>query len=665
ENVQNNDGGWRYSVGAFEPSDCSVSGWVMLALKTARVAKLEVQPQTISRMMSFFASQYADGLTYYQRPVTEPVTDPRGGPGGTITILKGPWLVTDATTGVGMMAVEFFQHKLDSPIVQGGAAYLADKADALAPPTPGAGGVELRFRGFNAHRKAIFDSQQIPASTDYYLWYNCTMAMFQAGGDPWKRWNGAMRDRLIALQVPGEGCDRGSWIPQGDAYGDWGGRIYTTALALLTLEVYYRFQRVADEPTEPLADAPGKPPDVPEQPELGVVADTPEGLYAARTKPKTAEWLAARGGTAESQKAVEDGLDWLARHQGEEGHWGADCLGSTDPNSRCDRSAPCEGPGLPYEIAHTGLALLAFQAAGHYYFNGQKYSGQVARGLDYFVEEQAPDGSIVGSQNPSPELMRAGAPFQRNFMYEHAIGTLALCEACAVALAEGQKPDPRYQRAAQRAVSFIEKEQHRDGGWRYGGDRHALDEKSDCSVSGWVMLALKTAGEAKVHVSPQTISQMTDFFAAHYVHGRTIYQLPSTPGGDAIIGMGMMAVEFFEHKLESPVVQNGAAYLASEADVIRDRPAISAYYSWCNGTMAMFQAGGEPWNRWNGVIRDHVVSIQVHSQSCDRGSWPPDDQWGLQGGRIYATALAVLTLEVYYRYQRIAGQPEKEKEYRR
>jgi len=472
---------------------------------------------------------------------------------------------------------------------------------------------------------------------------------------------------------------------------------------------------------------PPEPPGVRQEPKVSIVADTPTGLYAARTMKKTAAWLAERGGTVESQKAVEDGLNWLARHQGEAGHWGADCLGK-EPNSRCEEKAPCQGAGRAYEIAQTGLALLAFQAAGHYDFNGQKYSGQVAQGLDYLVSEQAPDGSIVGSQNPTPEQMKAGALFERNFMYEHAMATFALCEACAVAVAEGRKSDPRYQAAAERAVSFIEKIQHDDGGWRYMVD---ASEASDCSVSGWVMLALKTAREANISVSPKTISRMMDFFAAHYMDDRkddrkevanppiivdydgqpvrsyhgTNYVDYTHVGGpiqvtsDAMTGVGMMAVEFFEHKLDAPIVQWGAGYLADKAGALtlmgRSTPAkksatyfidksgpkdvvtsvdatgkvvtpmdvvapIGGYYIWYNCTMAMFQAGGEPWKRWNGVIRDRVVSLQVPGEGCDRGSWPPDDEFGDAGGRIYSTALAVLTLEVYYRFQRIAGQPEKE-----
>jgi hypothetical protein len=411
-------------------------------------------------------------------------------------------------------------------------------------------------------------------------------------------------------------------------------------------------------PPDPVAEAKTEPVVVTQEPPPGIVADTPQTLYAERTKPKTPDWLAAHGGTIESQNAVDDGLNWLARHQGEDGHWGADCLGA-DSHSRCDQQAPCQGPGDAYEVAHTGLAVLAFQAAGNYYFNGQKYSDRVTKGLDYLVAEQALDGSIVGSQNPSQEQVAAGAPFQQYFMYEHAIATFALCEACAVALAEGKPPDPRYLNAAERAVIFLETVQHVDGGWRYStNDR----EVSDCSVSGWVMLALKSAREAKLGLLPRTISGMLAFFSRHHVGDRTYYFNPSQQGTDAMTGVGMMAVAFFKHKLDSPIVTGGAAYLAAKADVRHERGALPEcdYYLWYNCTMAMFQVGGEPWKRWNDAVREHVIRLQVGGDGCDRGSWPPADQWSSRGGRIYSTALAVLTLEVYYRFQRVAGQPENE-----
>ena len=62
--------------------------------------------------------------------------------------------------------------------------------------------------------------------------------MHHVGGDRWKQWNDKMRPLLIEMQTK-EGHESGSWTPGGH-YDTVGGRLYMTALAVCTLEVYYR-----------------------------------------------------------------------------------------------------------------------------------------------------------------------------------------------------------------------------------------------------------------------------------------------------------------------------------------------------------------------------------------------------------------------------------------
>ena len=83
-----------------------------------------------------------------------------------------------------------------------------------------------------------------------YYWYYGTLAMYQHGGDAWSRWNAAVRDQLVQRQR-NSGHIAGSWDPDDSLYGAKGGRIYCTALATLTLEVYYRFLRLYDDPKLP------------------------------------------------------------------------------------------------------------------------------------------------------------------------------------------------------------------------------------------------------------------------------------------------------------------------------------------------------------------------------------------------------------------------------
>ena len=83
------------------------------------------------------------------------------------------------------------------------------------------------------------------------LKYYATLALYQHGGEPWSRWNAMIRDRIVGLQRA-SGHQTGSWDPDESLYGTKGGRIYGTTLAAMTLEVYYRYLRLYDEPKIPL-----------------------------------------------------------------------------------------------------------------------------------------------------------------------------------------------------------------------------------------------------------------------------------------------------------------------------------------------------------------------------------------------------------------------------
>ncbi len=74
---------------------------------------------------------------------------------------------------------------------------------------------------------------------DLYYWYYGTLAMYQYGGDGWQAWNNSLRDLLVADQRVGTHAI-GSWGPKAP-WGPYGGRVFSTAVSTLCLEVYYRF----------------------------------------------------------------------------------------------------------------------------------------------------------------------------------------------------------------------------------------------------------------------------------------------------------------------------------------------------------------------------------------------------------------------------------------
>lgn len=366
-------------------------------------------------------------------------------------------------------------------------------------------------------------------------------------------------------------------------------------------------------------------------------------IYSRRTAEDRDEWIQDYGGSPISEQSVTEGLAWLARHQGQNGSWQSQYLGN-GAESLCEDDGKCKSPGGRFSMATTGLSLLAFQAGGHYYFNDQKYSGVVKRGLDWLVKNQREDGGLYGAD-------RAGRNGQ--FMYEHGIATFALAEACALSRSFQRDVEGDYQQALERAVKFIVEGQHSDGGWRYSPNKY---EGGDTSVSGWQVLALKTAKEAGFKLNDNLIDGIRKFFKGCETgeNGRTGY-VPGTILSDATTGVGMLVHQFFLDQQESDLINKAAPYLADLAEEKWKGGRGTDYYLWYNCTLAMFQAGQhahkEEWNRWNNVIRDRLIALQRGQDAgCERGSWDPADGHDRSGGRVYSTALAVLTLEVYYRF---------------
>jgi hypothetical protein len=84
-----------------------------------------------------------------------------------------------------------------------------------------------------------------------------------------------------------------------------------------------------------------------------------------------------------------------------------------------------------------------------------------------------------------------------------------------------------------------------------------------------------------------------------------------------------------------------------------DPKATNLYYDFY-ATQVLHHWGGPEWTAWNQKLRDYLVRTQS-SAGHAAGSWHFQDQHGDRGGRLYSTAMAVMTLEVYYRYLPLYG----------
>lgn len=369
------------------------------------------------------------------------------------------------------------------------------------------------------------------------------------------------------------------------------------------------------------------------------------------------------GGSQETEGAVLVALKWLARHQNEDGSWSI-----ADYGKRCGRldkykGTTCEPTGLQgkldakqfnFDAGATGLALLAFLGAGYTHASKETYEGicfgdVVKHGLAHLLHNQDMDGCF-------------GPRDGDHYMYNHAIAALAMSEA------HGLTGMHKFKEPAQKGIDFLIDAQTPGKGW--GGVRRAAAD--DTSILGWAVMALKSADVSglsfdKTAAYDGARAWLDSVTAKSESGGKTVYKTRYRLADDADVfvpgvnegfknhptATGIMALSrIFMDKKRTAEVTGGADLLAQ--DLPRwDGKSIDFFY-WYVGTMALYQCDGPDgakWREWNKAMVDALVENQNAAAAEDKiGSWEPVDRWSCGGGRVYATAINALTLEVYYRY---------------
>ncbi len=368
------------------------------------------------------------------------------------------------------------------------------------------------------------------------------------------------------------------------------------------------------------------------------VARRARPAFQARDPRRRGQVAQSRGGSPETEAAVEAGLAFLARHQMPDGSWSLHRFAE----------GKGYGPGVGIAQMHsdtaaTGLALLAFLGAGYTHLEG-KYRTQVAAGLQWLIRHQKPNG----------DLFTGGSRYA--WLYSHGIAAIALCEAY------GMTQDPQLRLPAQKALQFIVAAQHPTlGGWRY---RPGVG--TDTSVSGWQLMALKSGELAGLEVPRQVYDRLRSWLARAqwpqnpglYVYRPSArYQHQRTPSR-AMTAEALLMQLYLGHSPQGPMLQQGARYLRNHLPRYTAQGAQRDAYYWYYATQVMFHVGGEHWQVWNRHQRQVLLETQVKEGPL-AGSWDPlvpvPDRWGPAAGRIYVTALHLLILEVYYRHLPLYG----------
>jgi hypothetical protein len=338
------------------------------------------------------------------------------------------------------------------------------------------------------------------------------------------------------------------------------------------------------------------------------------GELAGRSGAQRAKLVTEGGGNSNSERCVTNGLKWLAKYQQLDGKWsfhhGFDDPGTLD---KCTTAA-------------TGLAVLSFLGAGHTHKSDQShYKSNVEKGIKYLVSQVKRQGTLGDLR---------GKVVSNEGMYAHAIATLALCEAYS------QTRDSDLKNAAQWAINFIVAAQDPEGGgWRY-----VPHQPGDTTVTGWQLMALKSARNGRLNFPEKTLAGASRFLDSVQVLGGSRYGYDRRGESPSMTAIGLLCRMYLGWTHENQALGTGVDYLSqigpSHNDIYYDYYATQVLHHW----------GGKDWQKWNEKLRDQLIDTQVKRGDA-LGSWKPTGDSGSgPGGRLYQTCLSIMTLEVYYRY---------------
>lgn len=336
------------------------------------------------------------------------------------------------------------------------------------------------------------------------------------------------------------------------------------------------------------------------------------GTFYGRSGATREKRLIEGGGTKASEAAVAEGLNWLIRVQSPDGRW------MMDGNFK--------DKGQPNDIAGTAFGLLPFLGAGktHKASKDNPWDKPIERALLFLIRKQDKKTGNFGGG-----------------MYAHALATIAMSEAY------GLTQDPVLRRPAQMAVNYLLAAQHSEGGWRY-----SPGQPGDTSVTGWAVMALKSARMASLDVPEVAFKKAINYFNNCCNEATEGYGYVGKGGSATMSAVGLLCRQYLQSW--GP---NNLRMIKGIQNNIKPLPpgATRNMYYYYYATQVMHHFGGDEWKAWNEKMREDLIrrqdKVDVPGYGPLKGSWSPvGDPHGRVGGRLMETSLCLLTLEVYYRY---------------
>jgi hypothetical protein len=307
--------------------------------------------------------------------------------------------------------------------------------------------------------------------------------------------------------------------------------------------------------------------------------------------------------SAEQRKAVQKGLEYLAKNQHKDGHW--------------------EAFSGQYPVTMTGISGMALLMEGSTIREG-KYKDNIRRAVDWLMSHSMPNG-MLGNPNIPGEAGR--------YMYGHGFATLFL--ACVVGEEEEGDRRRRLVDILERACKFSHAAQTNRGGWGYVSAREGSNF-DEGSVTITQVQALRAARNAGIIVPQEAIKM-----AQKYLHDSTntqggiVYSLGGGGGGQGrpALTAAAIACGFSFGDYNSPLVKKwftfckqnlnvgvGGARFGHHDEYTNYYYAQAVYMLGEDGYVKLFPDSKENERlKWSGYKKSTFAEI-IRSQSTD-GSW--------------------------------------------
>ena len=353
------------------------------------------------------------------------------------------------------------------------------------------------------------------------------------------------------------------------------------------------------------------------------------------------------GEASEIAQAVESGLQWLTGAQQADGSWAAGTL-RTDGRPGSERHVE----GLGHDVGVTALAVLALARDPLTKGNEERMTA-LRKGLRFILGKRKPKRGLMYNdfevEGDKGQILQG---ISYGWVYDHAVAIQALAESRHLVQSH------RVDLGLEDGIRVLYGGKNPYGGWRYA---FPANGDSDVSVVFWVMRALLAAESAgypmeestKEHIL-QLINEMTDDDS-----GRTGYVergSPSArvPGGNIAkypnnlcetLTAEAVALRQWLGESNDEAVQKSAELMLRSLPHWTEDGTSADYCYWLAGTEAMGLLGGAHERAWNAALLPVLLEAQ-RAGADGHGSWDPIGPWGYVGGRTYATASAILALQL-------------------